>query len=128
MKLLLDTCSFLWIGEGSSKLSAAASLAFLDPENERYLSAASVWEICIKHSNGKLPLPAHPQFYISQLRERVGVAPLPIDEESALHVAKLPSLHGDPFDRILIAQSIVHGLTILTPDPLVTSYPARTLW
>ena len=128
MKLLLDTCSFLWIGEGSSKLSETASRVFLDPENERYLSAASVWEICIKYNNGKLSLPAHPQFYVAQLRERVGVDPLSIDEESALQVAKLPNLHNDPFDRLLVAQSIVHGLTILTPDPLITNYPARTLW
>ncbi len=128
MKLLLDTCSFLWIGEGSAKLSKTASEAFLDSQNERYLSAASVWEICIKYSSGKLPLPAHPQFYVAQLRERVGIDPLPIDEESALQVAKLPNLHNDPFDRILVAQSIVHGLTILSPDPAITSYPARTLW
>ena len=55
-------------------------------------------------------------------------AALPIDEESALHVAKLPALHADPFDRMLVSQAIVHGLAIVTPDPLVTQYPARTLW
>ena len=61
-------------------------------------------------------------------REAAGFAALPIDEESALHVARLPILHRDPIDRILVSQAIVHGLTILTPDPLVTQYPARTSW
>jgi PIN domain nuclease of toxin-antitoxin system len=51
-----------------------------------------------------------------------------IDQESALHVARLPSLHRDPFDRLLIAQALVHGLTILTPDPLISQYPARVVW
>jgi PIN domain nuclease of toxin-antitoxin system len=53
---------------------------------------------------------------------------LPIDEESALHVTRLPPLHRDPFDRILVSQAIVHGLVLLTPDPLILQYPARTLW
>ena len=61
-------------------------------------------------------------------REAHGIAPLPIDEESTLHLSRLPALHRDPFDRLLVSQAIVHGLTIVTPDPLVTQYPARTLW
>jgi PIN domain nuclease of toxin-antitoxin system len=62
------------------------------------------------------------------MREAHGIAPLPIDEESALHVARLPLLHRDPFDRMLVSQAIVHGLTILTPDSLITQYPGRTAW
>ncbi len=62
------------------------------------------------------------------MREAHGVAPLPIEEEAALHVWKLPALHRAPFDRVLVSQAIIHGLTLLTPDPLITQYPARTLW
>jgi PIN domain nuclease of toxin-antitoxin system len=62
------------------------------------------------------------------MRERHGIESLAIDEESALHVSRLPGIHRDPFDRMIVAQAIVHGLTILTPDPLVTRYPGRTTW
>lgn len=128
MKLLIDTCSFLWLGTASESLSPAAREAFLDKANERYLSAASVWEIAIKHSLGKLPLPEHPDKYIPKLRERSGIDALPIDEESALYAGRLPRLHTDPFDRILVAQAVVHGMTLLTPDPLIAQYAVRSLW
>jgi PIN domain nuclease of toxin-antitoxin system len=62
------------------------------------------------------------------MREAHGIASLPIDEESALHVARLPAIHRDPFDRMIVSQAIVHGLTILTPDALVIQYPGRTTW
>ncbi len=62
------------------------------------------------------------------MREAHGIAPLPIDEDSALHVSRLPARHRDPFDRMLVSQAIVHGLTILTPDPVRMNYPARTMW
>ena len=61
-------------------------------------------------------------------REAHGIAELPIDEESTLHLSRLPVLHRDPFDRLLVSQAIVHGLTIVTPDPIVKQYPARTMW
>ncbi len=128
MKLLLDTCTFIWIGSGSAKLSGVAREAYLDPANECYLSAASAWEIALKYALGKLPLPERPEEYIHFVREKSGFDSLPVDEESAVHTSRLPNLHTDPFDRILVAQAIVHGLVILTPDPAVTQYPARTLW
>jgi PIN domain nuclease of toxin-antitoxin system len=77
---------------------------------------------------GRLPLTQPPERFVPAMRDAHGVAPLPIDEESALHTFRLPALHRDPFDRMLISQAIVHGLTLLTPDPLVTQYPARTMW
>jgi PIN domain nuclease of toxin-antitoxin system len=93
-----------------------------------FLSAASAWEIAIKHGLGRLPLPEAPERFVPAERDAHGITPLPIDEESALHLSRLPALHRDPFDRMLVSQAIVHGLTILTPDPLVTQYPARTMW
>ena len=88
----------------------------------------SAWEIAIKHAKGTLRLSQPPERLVPAARERYGFKSLPIDEASALHVGKLPRLHADPFDRMLVSQAIVHGLTIVTPDPLVTQYPARTMW
>jgi PIN domain nuclease of toxin-antitoxin system len=75
-----------------------------------------------------LPPPEPHERFVPTERAARRIAPLPIDEESALHLSRLPALHRDPFDRILVCQAIVHGLVILTPDPLVTQYPARTIW
>lgn len=128
MKLLLDTCTFLWIIAGARQLPAHAIEMFRAPDNEVFLSAASAWEIAIKHAIGRLPLPDPPDRFIPAQRDSHGISPLAIDEDSALHLSRLPDLHRDPFDRMLVSQAIVHGLTILTPDPLVTQYPARTIW
>lgn len=128
MKLLLDTCTFLWIAADAPALSRRARDLFQLADHDVYLSAASAWEIAIKHGLGRLPLPEPPDRFVREMRESHGIMPLPIDEESALHIARLPALHRDPFDRLLVSQAIVHGLTILTPDPLVTQYPGRTIW
>ncbi len=128
MKVLLDTCAFLWIAGGARQMSARALEIYQTPDNEVFLSAASAWEISLKHGLGELSLPEPPERFVPNARARHGLTTLPIDEESALHASKLPLLHRDPFDRILISQSIVHGMAILTPDPLITQYPARTIW
>lgn len=127
MKLLLDTCTFLWLTGGSTLPPAAAS-AIQDPANEVFLSAASVWEIVVKHAKGTLPLPDAPDRLVPARRATRGVVALPFDEESALHGTRLPPLHRDPFDRMLIAQAIAWGLAIVTPDPLIRQYPVRTIW
>jgi PIN domain nuclease of toxin-antitoxin system len=128
MKLLLDTCTFLWIVAGARELPPRVVKQFQNPDNEVYLSAASAWEIALKHRLGRLPLPELPERFVPAEREAHGMSALPIDEESALHLSRLPDLHRDPFDRMLVSQAIVHGLVILTPDPLVSRYPARTSW
>jgi PIN domain nuclease of toxin-antitoxin system len=128
MRLLLDTCVLLWLGRGDPSLPETVRKALSRPDAELVVSVASAWEIAIKHARGRLPLPVPLDRFLPMLRERHGLSSLPIDEESALHVAKLPLLHVDPFDRMLVSQAIVHGLTIVTPDPLVTPYPARTMW
>ena len=128
MKLLLDTCTFLWLVSDTGNVPPRVVEMFRAPENEVFLSAASAWEIALKYALGRLPLPAPPERLVREEREARGIDPLPIDEESALHLSRLPVLHRDPFDRILVSQAIVHGLLILTPDPLVMQYPARTIW
>ena len=126
MKLLLDTCALIWLLTGERTLPGHIRLVI--EERDVFLSAVSAWEIAIKYAKGTLRLSQPPERLVPAARERYGFQSLPIDEASALHVAKLPRLHADPFDRMLVSQAIVHGLTIVTPDPLVTQYPARTMW
>jgi PIN domain nuclease of toxin-antitoxin system len=128
MKLLLDTCTFLWWIRGGSEITGRVVDVVRAAENEVYLSAASAWEIALKHGRGHLKLSDPPERYVAAQRDAHHITSLPVDEESALHVSRLPDLHRDPFDRMLVAQAIVHGLTIVTPDPLVLQYPARTMW
>lgn len=128
MKLLLDTCTFLWALSGEPPLPARVAAMVQDPDNEVFLSAASAWEIAIKYAAGKLRLPEDPARFVPAMRAERGFTALAVDEEAALHLAKLPLLHRDPFDRLLVAQAIVHGMTILTPDPIIARYPARTMW
>ncbi len=128
MRILLDTCTFLWLVSGSDDVSARARDAFVDPANEVFLSAASAWEIAVKHRLGRLPLPEPPGTFVPTQRAALGIAGLVVDEESALHVARLPDLHRDPFDRILVAQAVVGAFVLLTPDEAIRQYAARTLW
>jgi PIN domain nuclease of toxin-antitoxin system len=100
----------------------------VDPANEVFLSAVSAWEIAVKNRLGRLPLPQRPEVFVPAQRAAHGIEPLALREEAALHVAKLPDLHRDPFDRALIAQALVDGLILLTPDDTVQQYPVRTLW
>lgn len=127
MKLLLDTCTFLWLAGGGA-LAPRAAAAIRDPANDVLLSAVSTWEICVKYRAGRLPLPEPPDRLIPTERALRGVTPLAFDEESAFQVLRLPQLHRDPFDRMLIAQAIAGSLAIVTPDPLVTQYPVRVIW
>lgn len=127
MKYLLDTCTFIWVVEGSGLPPHVADVVRA-PENEIFLSAASCWEIALKYALGRLPLADQPERVVPAERHAHGIKALAIDEESVLHLWRLPRLHRDPFDRILVAQAVVHGLTILTPDPEIARYPARTMW
>jgi PIN domain nuclease of toxin-antitoxin system len=109
-------------------LSARALELVRSPDNDLYLSAASSWEVGMKYAARRLALSESPDLFVPTQRDAHGILALPIDEESALHNARLPRLHRDPFDRMLVAQAIVHGMTIVTPDPILRQYPARTTW
>jgi PIN domain nuclease of toxin-antitoxin system len=128
VKLLLDTCTFLWSIAGGTSLSRPAREALRDPANDVYLSSISAWEITVKHALGRLPLPDAPERYIPAQRSARGIDPWPLDEEAALYLYRLPPIHRDPFDRILICQALVAGLTIVTPDTDIVRYPVHTLW
>lgn len=128
MKLLLDTVTFLYAVLDPDRLSSNARELLLDPGNERYLSTISALEIAIKHSLGRIELRESPDRFVPAHREQLGATALLLDEESALHLTRLPYLHRDPFDRVLICQAIVHGLILLTPDEQIARYPVRSLW
>jgi PIN domain nuclease of toxin-antitoxin system len=128
MKLLLDTCAFLWIIRGRPEASSTAIALFSNPSNEVFLSSVSAWEIAVKHRLGKLPLGDLPERYIPNERKKHRIDSLPLDESDTLLLDKIPLLHHDPFDRMLICQAIAHQMTILTPDPLIAQYPVLTRW
>src|SRR5438132_6194879 len=117
MKILLDTHIFLWYILADPRLPALHKGAIQDPANEIYLSVASIWEAVIKYQIGKLPLPAPPADYLPQQRDAHGIASLPIEEGAMAALAGLPPLHRDPFDRLLVAQALQHGLMIASVDP-----------
>jgi len=128
MKLLLDTCAFLYIATNDAALSATAADAFADPANDVFLSAASIWEIAVKYGLGKLDLPTPPELCVPAYRASHHIAQLFIDETSALLVHTLPAHHKDPFDRMLVCQATAHGFTIVTPDPLIRQYAVPCVW
>jgi len=128
VKLLVDTCTFLWSNTDPVKLSPLARQLYLDPDNDLYLSAISAWEIAVKHMAGRLSLPEPAAQYVPSRRTANGIQTLELDEEAVLQLPKLPPIHGDPFDRMLICQAIVNGLAILTPDEWIMQYPVRVLW
>jgi len=123
MKLLLDTHIFLWWITGDSRLSSTSLAAIRDTGNKRFLSTVSVWECLVKHSIGKLPLPHPPDSYLLRQRARHGLVSLPLDEESVGRLPALPSIHRDPFDRMLVCQATHHGMSFVTDDSVVRSYP-----
>ena len=127
MRLLLDTHVFLWYISADRQLPIAFRDAIRDPANEVYLSVASVWEAVIKYALGKLSLPQAPAEYLPRQREAHRIGTLPVEEQSLVHLASLPPLHRDPFDRILIAQALQHGLTLATVDDAVRAYPVPLL-
>lgn len=128
MRFLLDTVTFLWATEDESRLTDAVRGIIRDPDEQVLLSAVAAWEIDFKHSLGKLRLPMPPDRLVPMARGRMGVEELPLSEDSALRVGRLPHLHADPFDRILVAQAISLGMTILTPDEAIRQYPVPTIW
>ena len=128
MRVLLDTATFLWAASDAPEFTENAREIFADPENDIYLSSVSAWEIAVKYALGKLPLPEPPGRFVPLQGKQHGIDPLPLDEEAALHLSRLPLLHKDPFDRMLVCQAVVNHLVILTPDELIHQYPVRTIW
>ncbi|MER9231596.1 type II toxin-antitoxin system VapC family toxin [Mesorhizobium sp. M0622] len=123
MKLLLDTHLLLWAAGEPDKLPPAALTQIENRDNDLMFSAASLWEIAIKRGLGRADFTVDARLLRRGLIDN-GYHELPITGEHAIAVEGLPPIHKDPFDRILIAQSIVEGITLLTVDDLVAQYPA----
>lgn len=121
MKLLLDTQLLLWAAGQPERLSARAKRQLNDPGNELLFSAASLWEITIKASLGRDDFRVEPRVLRRALLDN-GYAELPVTSEHAVNVDALPSLHKDPFDRLLLAQALVEGITLLTADAQLARY------
>ena len=121
MRLLLDTRVWLWLQVSPERLGPALSTV-QDPQHELLLSAASSWEIAITWAVGRLPLPAPPGSYLPDRIASSGVVPLGVTHSHAIAVASLPAHHGDPFDRILVAQAIVEGASLVTADEQLERY------
>ncbi len=122
MKLLLDTHLLLWAAGEPDHLSKDASLLISDQDNELFFSAASLWEIAIKKSLGRNDFQVDARLLRRGLLDN-GYSELPIDSEHAVAIDSLPAIHKDPFDRILISQTTVEGITLLTADSMVAQYP-----
>jgi PIN domain nuclease of toxin-antitoxin system len=127
MRVLLDTHVWLWWLHEPGRLSADTIALLAERGNTVYLSAASVWEIVIKHNLGKLTLPAPPDKFVPQAMADDGLAGLAIEHAHVLRVGHLPRHHRDPFDRVLIAQAQVEDLPLLTADPLFEPYDVAVL-
>jgi PIN domain nuclease of toxin-antitoxin system len=127
MRLLLDTHIFLWYISADQRLPDIVRDSIRDTQNEIYLSAVSIWEAIIKNQIGKLPLPTSPEIYLPEQRERHLISSLALDESSVAQLVKLPMLHRDPFDRILICQALEHDLVIATTDDAICNYAVNVL-
>ncbi len=127
MKALLDTHTFLWAIADERRLSRRAQQVYTGP-HDLWLSVASVWEILIKMQAGRLPLPSPSGPYLVKELAKNRIEVLPIALDHVLRVESLPPHHRDPFDRLLIAQSIEEGWPIITADPLFDRYPVEVIW
>lgn len=128
MKFLLDTSVFLWSLDADYRLNARAKEILTAPSQELFLSAISVWEIAIKFALGSLPLPKAPSEYISFAVRTWALQPLNFTHEHALRASELPPYHRDPFDRMLIAQTVAEKMTLLTADRAFRPYKVEIIF
>jgi PIN domain nuclease of toxin-antitoxin system len=126
--LLVDTHAFLWFLAGHRSLSRRARSAIQSERNQKYLSVASVWEMAIKHSLGKLRLGLPLREAITSGADECGLILLSVNSEHALAVADLPFLHDDPFDRLLVAQVRVDDLRLVSKDTAFDGYGVARVW
>lgn len=127
MRFLLDTHIWLWTLTTPALIPPRILSQLADAENSLLFSAASSWEIAIKYRLGKLALPEPPAAFIPPRLVRDGIEPLWVKHEHAHGIAELPQHHNDPFDRLLIAQANIEGLTLVTADRAITAYDVELL-
>lgn len=127
MEILIDTHVWLWWITAPDRLRTGAIDMLNDRRNTIYLSAASVWEVVIKHARGKLQLPVPPAEFVPSRMARDGITGIAIEHAHVLQVTHLPLHHHDPFDRIIIAQAQVEGWPIMTADSWFNAYEVEVI-
>lgn len=127
-RYILDTQVFLWAHIRPEKLSKTANKILSNAENRLYLSSISVWEIGTKHILHKLKLPENPEVFIPKVIAESGYAVLPFTLEHALKQSHLPWIHGDPFDRMLVAQSMQENIPLISSDSTIHEYAIKAIW
>ena len=128
MKVLLDTCAFLWLVTDDPKLSSLAKEIFLNTDNELLLSAVTGYEIAVKYSLGKLHLAEPPKEFIANRIQANAFTELPVSMTHALALQNMPPHHKDPFDRLLVAQAMVNQIPLLSGDQQLSAYAIERLW
>ena len=128
MKLLLDACTLIWLASAPQLLSSTSARLLDSPENSLWISDCTVWEICLKWQAAKLKLPSPPRHWIQQQQQQWQLESLAIERSHLFRVSELPMHHRDPYDRLLVAQAIETGLTIVTPDTQIHKYPVPFVW
>lgn len=128
MRLLLDTHAFIWMFDEPERLSPKAHALLADGDNDLLLSVASVWEMQIKVQAGKLKLAVSLGELVEGQRQTNGMEVLPVGLEHVLALEALPAHHKDPFDRLLVAQANVEGASLVSRDPVFSSYPVNLIW
>lgn len=128
MRVLLDTCTFLWWMTSPKEVPSRALGVLRAAENEVFLSVATGWEIAIKRKLGRLDLPAGTAEFLADAVARHEITILAVTMVHAVGAGELPLHHKDPFDRLLVAQARIEKLVIITPDPAFRSYGVKTLW
>ena len=123
MRILLDTHIFLWLIDDSKRLSDKFCQAIQNPSNERFLSVVSIWECVIKYQTGKLNFSTSPETYLPMERRKHLIKTLTVEENTIAQLIKLPLMHRDPFDRLIMAQALQHELVIMTEDKEILAYP-----
>ncbi len=128
MKFLLDTHVFLWWITDSPLLSKKVRELISEGSSDLFWSSASSWEISIKYANGKLPLPDKPEVFIPSELASNRISSLSITDEHSFLAGKLPIYHHDPFDRMLIAQSNLENMPLISNDKIMSRYKVKTFW
>ncbi|NOU22713.1 MAG: type II toxin-antitoxin system VapC family toxin [Methyloglobulus sp.] len=128
MKVLLDTCAFIWLVTDNPKLSELAKEIFLDEDNEILLSAVTGFEIAVKYSLGKLHLTEPPREFVVHRMNANALTELPVSMAHALALQNMPSHHKDPFDRLLVAQAMVNQIPLLSANQQLSAYDIERIW
>jgi len=128
MRILLDTCAFIWLTSDPGQLGRNAIEALEDTHKDRYLSLSSVWEIVLKYHTGKLPLPREPEVWIEEQARIQDITILNLERSVIYLSGQLPPIHRDPFDRMIAADSLIHKMPILSPDRPFPEYGCQVIW